>query len=232
MNKRKFLVILSLLCCAKETISQSQTVKPKLETFFSFGLSVQAFTLDGLANSGRKNQRIQSSILGGGGNAIGLGLPLNFKLYSWQRNVGISYEPVIRYDVVEPIYFGSVDDKDKYGVFADHHFTIYRKFRFTKKDRERTKYMGAGYSLISPGISFDYEWETVNFTTGKVTRGSKVDLSFDGFHILYGMKVYKRFYTELKLMYIPAYRIIYNQDQASIWFLLKASYQIQLNKKK
>ena len=168
-------------------------------------------------------------------NSEGLGLPLGIKAYNSNRNVGISYEPVIRYDVIDTEAFlahkaGRVSTKVERKLFADHHFSIYRKFRFSRKAKEKTNYMGVGYSFISPGMSYDHDWIIINYTTGRVTTGSKVNWSFDGFHILYGMKLYKRFHAEGKLMYISPYRLVYNHNLSAMMFFLKATYQFSLEK--
>jgi hypothetical protein len=202
----------------------------KVEILFSPGLSFQSFTDIFFIN--RDYEHVWTSIgLDGESNAQGFGLPLPIHCYFPLRNLGVRYEPVLRYDVVVPKNpYRSVTDpqtKDKFGFFADHHLTVYRKFGFSKGS-SKSHIMGLGYSLISPGLSYNRDWIITNFTHGTVMTGNKVDLSFGGGHIFFSSKIYRDLYANGRLIYIPKNNIIYNYSLASMMFSITLEYKFRI----
>lgn len=164
----------------------------------------------------------------------GFGLPMSLQGYSTAHNLGIKYEPVLRYDVVVPEdpFWNSADpkQKEKYGFFADHHFTLYRRFSFSKRQYKKKHVIGLGYSFISPGLSYDRNWQIIDLKRGTVTNGNSVDLSFGGIHVLYCLRLYKNLYAANRLLYIQKNAIIYNYSLASMMFFLSVEYQMPIKR--
>ena len=226
---KQTLSILAALLATHSAFSQNQGEKDfHVYTSVSVGFSFQSFT--DVFFIDRKYPRVTSSLgLDGESNAEGFGVPIAFTAHAPNINIGIRYEPILRYDVIKPAlpYSGNGDrETDQYGFFADHHFSVYRQFWLWGT---KNNLMGIGYSFISRGQSYKRDWSLV-YASGRVVSGSSVDLSFSGIHALYAIKVAHRLWAECKIMYIPKHRIIYEYDLASLMFTIEATYEIPLGK--
>jgi hypothetical protein len=217
-----------LLFCAR-AFSQAEREGFPLEISISPGISFQSFTDVFFIH--RDYPPVSTSVgLSGEMNANGFGLPIVFNAYADDIKTGARYEPVLRYDVVRPAYpfsSGGAPKRDEYGFFADHHFSLYRKFWCFGSNQNIA---GLGYSLISQGLSYRRDWYMQYNNTGRIVSGTFVDLSFGGIHALVGKKVAHRLWAEGKLLYVPKHRIIYNYALASMMFFLAATYQIPVGK--
>ncbi len=215
-------------------LSQDVSSKQKIEFNFSIGCSVQFFALEQFLLKPTIPRYEGSFFLAGLGNEEGFGIPIAFKAYDPRWRLGIIYEPIIRYDIVD------VNPKGPYifGVFADHHFSVYHKFNFTSQLLPHTvkkpvpMYFGTGYSMISHGQSYDFNWLLYDKQTQTVIKGTRVDLSLNGIHAMIGINIYKRFYLEAKFIHIPQNQIIYKLYQSANMLIIKGAYQIPVLKRK
>ena len=231
--------IFFLLFIPSSVFSQDEINKRSIELSFSIGCSIQFFALEHFLQQPSIPRYDGSFTFAGGGNEDGFGVPIAFKVYDTRWGVGLAYEPTIRYDIVKPAGFFLVSgppSKNVYGLFVDHHFSAYHKFSptqllFHKLKKPIPMYVGVGYSMISPGQSYDYSWKLYDKQTQTVTNGSKVDLSFNGIHALFGIQVYKRFSLETKFIHVPQNQIIYKMYQSTNMVIIKVAYQIPVLKR-
>ncbi len=229
-----------LLSISSLVFSQESIDKRSIELSFSIGCSLQFFAFEHFLQQPNIPRYDGSFTFGGGGNEDGFGVPIAFKVYDTHWGVGLAYEPTIRYDIVKPAGFFLVSgppSKNVYGLFFDHHFSVYHKFSptqflFYKFKKAIPMYVGVGYSVISLNQSYDYSWKLYDKRTQTVTIGSKVDLSFNGIHALFGMQVYKRFSMETKFIHVPQNQIIYKMYQSTNMIIIKGAYQIPILERK
>ena len=227
-------LVFFLLFIPSSVFSQDEINKRNLELSFSIGCSIQFFAFPNFLQEPKTPRYEGSFFLAGLGNEEGFGIPIAFKAYDPRWRLGIIYEPIIRYDIVD------VNPKGPYifGVFADHHFSVYHKFNFTSQLLPHTvkkpvpMYFGTGYSMISHGQSYDFNWLLYDKQTQTVIKGTRVDLSLNGIHAMIGINIYKRFYLEAKFIHIPQNQIIYKLYQSANMIVIKGAYQIPVFKKK
>ena len=227
-----FLVLIPLL-----GFSQNENNRQGIELNFSIGCSVQFFAFENFLlqpKTLRYSTRNRDFFLAGLGNEDGVGVPITLKVYDPRWHLGLTYEPIIRYDIIDVSPAGSYIP----GVFIDHHFSLYHKFSFVSQLLPNTikkpipMYVGMGYSMMSIGQSYDFNWLLYDKQTQSVIEGSKVDLSFSGIHVFLGIHVYKGFHLETKFIHIPQNQIIYKLYQSTNMILIKGAYQITILKRK
>ena len=155
----------------------------------------------------------------------GLSTALSFRLNS---NFGIIYSPTWRYDVVtpaseyKPLY---EREGDKYGFISDHHFTVCRYFDFKRLRCFKKKIgIGAGYSVISLGQSWNYKWHLTYINPPKYLTGDKVPLQFNGPHLYLLTPVYKKLSLDIRLLYVAEGKLVYSAYSRTYFLSVSASY--------
>ena len=223
-----------LLLIYSTTFSQDEINKQSLELNFSIGCSVQFFAFEHFLQQPNTPRFDRNAFLAiGEANGTGSGLSPALQVYYPRWFVGLKYDAVIRYNIVDPVPVPGI-----YGIIIDHHFSAYHKFNFTsqllprKVKKPIAMYVGAGYSMISPGQSYDYNWSMTDRKTLIVKKGSVIDLSFHGVHVMLGAQIYKGFYLETKFIHVPQNQIIYKLYQSANMVIIKGAYQIPVFKKK
>lgn len=94
-------------------------------------------------------------------------------------------------------------------------------------------YVGIGFSLISPNLSFEEEYFIIVSApyTPKVYTGNRVYLQFSGYHLYIGIPIAKSLFIEPKIIYVPKDQIVYRSYWQSMMFQLSTKYNINLNRK-
>lgn len=226
----KGVFFLMLFFMSHVTLAQTgnaESNKPVQRFSFSVGFNFQSFTLSKVTHGIYKDVVLGASSV----NATGVGLStgVNFSLSS---RFMFRYAPTWRYDVIEArSYFGWPVPKDKYGFFSDHHFSIVRSF--TVKGVSFIKqpvYIGVGYSIISLGQSWKQYWQITYAGPPPYSRtGSGISFQFEGYHFFIDIPVYKNFYIEPKLLYVPKGQIVYEAYQRAYMFHLLLAYSFKKN---
>ncbi len=212
----------------------------KIQYTLSTGINVQFFAFEHFLQQPNIPRYDGNLIIAGGGNAEGFGVPLNLKIYHTAITLGLSYETVLRYDVTVPgeKFFGNKGgNRDIYGFFADHHFSIFHNFEFDSKllpmiRKPIPMYVGIGLSLISPGQAYTYAWSFYDRKTQAIEEGSSVKLSYKGIHLMLGAKIYKQFYFEARFLRVPQNQSMYHLYQSSNMMILKGAYQFELRRRR
>lgn len=201
-----------IFCQVKSSNADKTGFKPSIYA----GLSYQKFML--------QQWFVPSSntlipFLGAEQNPEGFGLSIPIEFYSSNRNLGILVNPILRYDVVRPYVF-SINGvpKDKYSLFSDYHFSIFRKFRIRRIFSNPLK-AGIGYSFISPFIAFDED-------NPQLLQRMEVKLDFEGFHFFLNLPFTNEISLKQQFMYVPHGQIMYNGFWEAMMYNISIQYKI------
>lgn len=224
-----FLLLILLICDCKAQENGSVPVKEKhySKVQLSIGFNAQTFAFKKNTHGIRKDVMLAL----GKRNAEGIGLATDIYLVL-SKTLNLEYSPTWRYDVVRPrSLFRSISDpvkdKDKYGFFTDHHFSLtflwdLKEFKFIRQPLR----VGLGYSIISLDQTWDYNWHIVYLSPPYYRSGPTIDFQFEGYHIFLRIPVCKNFHLEPKLLYAPEGQLVYNAFQREYMFHVKLGYKM------
>ena len=233
LNKGVISFLLSALsicnCNAQENVSGPLNGKHFPKVQLSIGFNAQTFAFKKMTRGIRKDVMLSL----GKRNAEGMGLATDI-YFRFSETLNLEYSPVWRYDVVKPRYLffslsnpDKYEEKDTYGFFTDHHFSLtflwdLKKFKFIRTPLR----VGFGYSIMSLDQTWDYHWHIVYVGPPYYRTGRRIDFQFEGYHIFLRVPVYKNFHLEPKLLYAPEGQLVYNAFQREYMFHIKLGYNI------
>jgi len=226
-----FVFILTAIKAHSQNSSDSSFNKGKFK--FSIGLNGQWFILDEYSPDYAAQGIINNIYTGDGGNSEGIGVVTEISYRLPKSKFLLTYSPVWRYDVVIPRkYFirniNLPEPSNVCKIFVNHHFSISRIIFVTRKGSEKPKYIGVGYSFISPTLSYPFDWEISNAKNQTVLRGKKVDLSFNGYHFYIGIPLSQKFYLEPRLIIIPSGQIMFRAWLPATMISFSIKYQFAI----